>query len=515
MKIIDIGKCIDNVDPLGIGRIRVIRYNEYTGQKEKAIDYEPWSDKDLFVAKPFLPTNINFIPEINQSVKIIQYNSSKDNVNVEYIAGPFTTMYDYNGQTFDQQIEHTTYGASVKHKPVIRNSIGGKYINKKSENTFAKERDFAIYGKNNSDILFTENGLQLRSGKLLSKDAASTSNRAILLDYPIMARKSSRLYLKKFPKKMTIEEVVVKNKVSDDKDIKYIIEYEVYKDDGLKGLSDEYPATIKIFVYKVVNPYGDEFKTNYFTEHSNATFSLIKLINTDNSSTTPTYTTTVNSINDIYKDIRDKIYILHEKGLFGLDEQYNSSEYMEDMHPFYFRPSKKFKTDNLLTEEENKNRQIILNNINVLRVGPSSGLIWSETKAKKEIKEVESIQERIKIDPNSPEQTFGAFMSDKFYLLSTDLGSNESNNPVPFFDLNGYELTQEDYIKRIEPATFSTVRGENLLKLLNKLIEVIFTHRHNPLMPIAGQYDYEQGNDLKELWKTLENDILNKSIRIN
>jgi hypothetical protein len=132
-----------------------------------------------------------------------------------------------------------------------------------------------------------------------------------------------------------------------------------------------------------------------------------------------------------------------------------------------------------------------------------------------EVKEVESIEERIKLDPNSPEQTFGTVMSDKIYFLSTDLGTNESNNPIAFFDLNQYDLSQQDYIKNIDPKTFSTVRGENLLKLLSKMIEVIFTHRHNPLMPIVGQYDYSEGNQLKELFKTIENDILNKSIRIN
>jgi len=507
MKIIDIGKCIDNVDPLGIGRIRIIRYNEYTGQKERALDYEPWGDKDLFIANPFLPANINFIPEINQSVKIIQYDSNKDTVNVEYIAGPFTTMYDFNGQTFSQQVANTTYGTNVKHKPNIRNTTG-QYINKKSENTFAEEKDFAIYGKNNSDILFTENGLQLRGGKLLSKDAASESNRTILLDYPIMARKSSRMYLKKFPKKMVIEEVVVKNNVRENKDLKYIVEYEV---DKLKELSDTNFATIKINVYKVINPFGDEFKTNYFTEHSMVTDALVKLINPEGDSTTPTYTVTASSINDIYREIRDKIFLIHENGLNELNPQYEN----DDMHPFYFRPTKKFKSEPLTNQEENNNRQIIFNNINVLRVGPSSGLIWSKTKAKVEVTETETIEERVKIDPNSPEQTFGAILADKFFILSTDLGSNESNNPVPFFDLNGYELSQQDYIKRIEPATFSTVRGENLLRLLNKMIEVIFTHRHNPLMPIVGQYDYDEGNQLKELFKTLENDILNKSIRIN
>ena len=50
------------------------------------------------------------------------------------------------------------------------------------------------------DILFTENGVQLRGGKLLSKEAASKENRKVLLDTPLMARKNSRIQLKKFPK---------------------------------------------------------------------------------------------------------------------------------------------------------------------------------------------------------------------------------------------------------------------------------------------------------------------------
>ena len=86
---------------------------------------------------------------------------------------------------------------------------------------------------------------------------------------------------------------------------------------------------------------------------------------------------------------------------------------------------------------------------------------------------------------------------------------------IVFLKKLNYYLSQQDYIEKIEPSTFSTVRGENLLKLLSKMIEVIFTHRHNPLMPISGQYDYDHGNELKELFKTIENDILNKSIRIN
>jgi hypothetical protein len=148
-------------------------------------------------------------------------------------------------------------------------------------------------------------------------------------------------------------------------------------------------------------------------------------------------------------------------------------------------------------------------------VGPTSGLVYSATSSRVTSEQIKSSVDKIKIIDDSPEQTFGAVVSDKIYFLSTDLGTNESPIPVPFNNLDKYEFTQEDYIKRIDPYTYSTVRGENLLEVLRKIIDVILTHRHNPLMPIVNQFDYQDGNELKELYKTLENDILNKSIRIN
>ena len=511
MKIVDIGKCIDNIDPKGMGRIRVKRYNDMGGQIENAIDYEPWSERDLFIASPFLPTNINFIPEINQSVKIITYDTDKSTVNVEYIAGPFTTMYDYNGQTFSQQVTNTTYGNSVKIKPEIRNT-SGQYINEKSENTFATERDYAIYGKSGSDVLFTENGLQLRGGKLLSKDAASQTNRQIMVDYPLMAKKSARIYLKKFPKKMTLETKVVKKKVVENKDLSYLIEYDI---DNVSPTTGD-TATISFYIYKITNPNGDIFKTNNFTEFSDVPNSAVKLINKFNDSSTPTFQITgITSTDDVYRETRDKLYTMHENGLSNFDFLYELNELPDDIHPFFFRPTKVFKNRVYGDNDSTNNKLIIFRNINVRRVGPTSGMIWSKQKARMESKEVESVEETIKIDPNSPEQTFGAITADKFYILSTDLGENETSSPVPFLDLNGYDLKQDDYINLIEPNTYSTVRGENLLMVLEGIIKVLYSHVHNPLMPISGQSDYQDGNSLLQMVKTLENDILNKSIRIN
>ena len=94
MKIIDIAICVDNIDPKGMGRIRCVRYNDYVGEKENSTKYEKWSQDDPFIASPFLPNNINFVPENGQSVKVLNYNTDNENINLEYVAGPFTTQFD-------------------------------------------------------------------------------------------------------------------------------------------------------------------------------------------------------------------------------------------------------------------------------------------------------------------------------------------------------------------------------------------------------------------------------------
>ena len=80
MKIIDIAICVDNIDPKGMGRIRCVRYNDYVGEKENSTKYEKWSQNDPFIASPFLPNNINFVPENGQSVKVLNYNTDNENI---------------------------------------------------------------------------------------------------------------------------------------------------------------------------------------------------------------------------------------------------------------------------------------------------------------------------------------------------------------------------------------------------------------------------------------------------
>jgi hypothetical protein len=516
MKIIDIGICIDNVDPKGLGRIRCVRYSDYVGEKEKALTYEDWGKNDLFVAIPFLPTNINFIPEINQAVKIINYNTDKSNTNMEYIAGPFTTMFDFNSQTFSQQIDNTTYGNANKERENIVDK-NDKYIDKRTESSFAKKTDYGVYGKYGSDIIFTENGLQLRGGKLLSKGAASPSNRKKMLTYPIMGKRpGATLSLKKFPKVMVLEEKKRTKVETEVKDIKYILEYQIDK------LTDT--TKVEFFLYKVLKTFGQVTKTSFFNENTPLPMSVLKLVNTDNTESTPTFTIdiTTNNINFIHSEINNIFYTIVDRGLKGLLRSFgdlfsqlsNSSLPKEgEDFPLYFRPSVKFIEMTPLTVTEETDKETILSKVKIFKIGPKSGLIWSQTQLTPPVKKQTIKTTQLRTVKSSPEQTFAALKSDKLFLLSTD--TNETEKSVNFNVLDKYEYTQEDYIKNIEPNTYSTVRGENLLRLLQQLILVVFNHEHNVVGPMVQNSEFEEYMQLLELLKSIENDLLNKSIRIN
>lgn len=516
MKLIDIGICVNNKDPKGIGRIRAVRYNDYIGEKEKSVDYEEWGDKDPFVCCPFLPTNINFIPLEKQAVKIINYNPDKETVNQEYIAGPFTTRYDYNTQVYSQQVENTTYGIHVKHSEDILKPHNPKdtfapvsleYVNPRSKNVFANEKDYGIYGKSGSDLIFTDGGIILRGGKLLSKDAASVKDRKTMLQQPIMSNKLAKITLKKFPKKMDLVADIKTDVTYDSATIKYIVEYDL---DNLTT-----PSRVNFYLYKVDtgNVDGDTYNSSVFNEFTAINTGFTKFIHTTGSTT---FSVSIDSLQSSYIETRHIINNLHDLGLkSGIrDLKLNDPSYStysdEDMHPFYFRPTSEFINRNT-TNSENINRTNFISSIEVCKVGPGSGLIWSQERAIPKPKTKETMFQYGKINNNSPEQTFGSIVSDKVFLLSTD--TNETDKVIDFNNLDKYDFTQEDYITNILPKTYSSVRGENLIKLLYALIDLLLSHQHNLVGPLVqGDPNYTK---LMNLISSIENDLLNNSIRIN
>jgi hypothetical protein len=509
MKIIDIGICIDNQDPEGLGRIRYIRYSTSPGYIEGAIqNYTSWDRSDLFTAIPFLPTNINFIPEKGQTVKILNYDTDKETVNSEYIAGPFTTVHDFNAQTHSAQLNKTSYGVFAKDSASIFNK-NGDYVNKKSEGSIAKTSDYAVYGKYGSDVIFTENGLQLRGGKLLSKKSASITNKVDMVTTPIMANKSSVLYLKKFDKKQEFKPDETTEKKIESKDLKAIIEYDVVNFDTTTGSIDFYVYLVGTFKNEDVRTYGGIYRTN------NPELYSVPLLTgyteqITNEVGTPTFTVS-GPTNDVPTHIliRDTIKKIHTS-LNLTDFDPTLPHALEDLHPFYFRPTNESKT-RTLSSGDASNRTSIFNGVKVNN-SIEHGLVYSETRFDPPMIEVKKTEMILKDSSENIEQSFSALKSDKIYFLSTD-ASVVSNKPIDFYKLDKYELTQENYLKDVEPNTYSMVRGENLINLLRSIIELLNGHHHNLMGPLVkGDPNYIK---LMEIFKTVEDDILNKSIRIN
>lgn len=503
MKIIDIAICIDNNDPKGIGRIRAVRYSSYTGELEKAFDYNAWDDKDLFTAIPFLPTNLNFIPEKGQSVKIINYDTDKDTVNVEYIAGPFTTTHDYNGQTHSAQLENTTYGIAARHGEDVKDNRGN-YVKPKSNGSLAKNTDYGVYGKYGSDVIFTENGVNIRGGKLLSKSFATNAQKKTLLSHPIMSDNSSTIHLKKYPKKLEYNNQDVITNTLQIQQIKYFVEYDI--SDFLGG-----EVEIKFYVYDTKNGGSQFVSSNSKLEDTVLTTgcTLINEYNINNrvnTSTGATLTFTAADLTEACVKIRLNLYKLHHDGLNYFNPIYGETE----IHPFYFRPDPIRCKRDLPTSTELTNRKTLLTNVTFgNRI--QQGIIFS--KSSFDAPTVTSVTKKKVLEESGDnvEQTFATVKSDKIYLISTD--TNEYNIPIDFTKIDKYEPTHENYIKDIEPNTYALVRGEVLIDVLQSMIRLITSHQHNLMGPLV-QTDPSFVNLMKKI-TTLENDMLNKSIRTN
>jgi len=502
MQIIDIAMCINNIDPKGLGRIRYKPYSLYVSEITMGIEYKDWDENDPFIAIPFLPHHINIIPQEKQSIKLVRYDTDKPTQNVEYVAGPFTSPHDVQNQTFTTQHKDTTYGGSiVKDTKDIRDS-DGVFNNQSTEGTVINERDTGFRGNYGSDAIFTENGLQLRGGSLLAKQGKKKES---LLNYPQLAKKMGRLSLKKFPKTFKAAKETITTETISVSRIKYIIEYEI--DDLIT------PTELRVYVYKVLPGYGEQFNTDVFdadTVFNHGDTNLVKLLNTENTTTDASYIKPLtDTIQSGYVEFRELLHLIDDQGLTALDATYPN----DGVYPFYFRPTTNF----LLTPGGNPteitNKETFLGKIMSRNRTISAGLVYSRNGADPPITESSKIVDTVKEVKSGGEQSFSNLSADRVYITSTSPNVGKNIRTINFTELNEYELTQEDYLSKIEPNTYALVRGNVLYNLLITLKKMYDSHIHNINdTPVKTEDNYEEFNRLMD---TLRDDLLNDSLRIN
>jgi hypothetical protein len=511
MKIIDIGVCVNNVDPKGIGRIRYRPYGVYLSEIEGGVTYEDWDENDPLIALPFLPAHINIIPKIQSSVKLIKYDTKKDTQNVEYVTGPFSSPHNYGNESFTSQNKYTTYGGVIVSDRKDLKNKEGKLLPPLTEGSFAKLNDISINGDYGSDVIFTENGVQIRGGALINKDAGNNSSfKQSLLDFPQVAKKMGRLNLKKFPSTMELVKEKVSTEVLATSRLKYVVEYEI---DSFTN-----PTKLDFYIYKILEEYGSRFSSGTFGQNTSVNFNdakVVKLINSDGTLSTPTHTKTISgATNDekmksIYVNLREVLHIIDMRGLGDLDPLFEP----DDCHPFYYRPTESYLKTSPATDLGKNNKNLIKSKIQVRNRIGDNGLVYSRNSLYAPfITDVKTIEKLRKVK-NSGEQSFSSLSSDKIYLLSTSPNVGVNVQSVNFNAINEYEVTQEDYLKTIDPNTYATVRGENLYNVLVAIKNLLDSHIHNINEPLAK--GDENWIKLDDLMSTLRNDLLNDSIRIN
>lgn len=502
MQVIDIGICVNNIDPKGLGRVRYRPYSLFMSEIANNLSYKAWDEKDPFIANPFLPLHVNVVPQVKQSVKLIRYDTTKETQNVEYVAGPFSSPHDLIDQTFTSQHKNTTYGGAITKDSKDIRSADGKFNNPSSEGTMPKENDVGLQGNYGSDVIFTENGIQIRGGSLLSKQGKKKES---IIDYPQLAKKMGRFSLKKFSKSLkNVKETSVSESISVSR-LKYIVEYEI---DSLTT-----PTQLSIFVYKVLPSYGVQFNTDVFSEESifnPGDTDLVKLINTEDTTTDATYIRELSgTIAGANSELRDVLYMIDMEGLSSLDNTYDSGF----SHPFYYRPTTSFRLTKGNDSTEATNKETFLNNVQVRNKVMSGGLIFSNKTANPPIIATEKVINVAKEVKSGGEQSFSNLSADRVYLTSTSPNVGTNVKTINFTELDPYELTQDDYMNKIEPNTYGMVRGENLYNVLIATINLIYSHIHNINEPLVKTDP--NWVKLNELVETLRNDLLNDSLRIN
>ena len=140
------------------------------------------------------------------------------------------------------------------------------------------------------------------------------------------------------------------------------------------------------------------------------------------------------------------------------------------------------------------------------------GLIYAKNKVGEP-----TVPKKIKVPDvkyiNQP-NTVGALGADKVYFLS-------HNSQIPGkgkinFDNTLYGIGPEQFAD-IETKTSSTVRGEELLELINMIVRFLVTHTHAypGLPPVTVTQDGSNTQDILTELQNAVNKILNSNIRLN
>tara|TARA_R110000744_G_scaffold46918_3_gene103597 strand:+ start:8183 stop:9739 length:1557 start_codon:yes stop_codon:yes gene_type:complete len=510
-RIIFIGECIDNNDPMGLGRIRAVLKTENTLDREKSVSesigvVEKWSSKDPFVVRPLLPLFINTSPKETEFVHLIYSNSDdKSNKDKFYISGVFSSLTNINQEPYDSAVSQSNLGSRNISPKKLRNPETGEEFNKNNQGVYSLPEDISIDGRGSADIIVKNDSVILRAGKY---NGTPTPN-----VYPIGNDSRSFLQLSKFNKKTLYGEPEQLYKFNyKHKPIKMLVEYNVINPDNN---SNAYTGGIYLYNLKPSERTGTQsFGLVSNVESEKTLFSKFDFVGITTNELSSLVSTIVRSLSEeVIPDLSNITTSVTPIGPIRL------SGGTRQVFPYYFRPQRSL-YDKLNSDTSQTNERLFVANLmGGIKVIDSDltggyGLVYDQSKRG----DVPFTPEKNVIIPETEvvlNNTASILGGDYVYLLSHKSNKSSTgkiNLSDTLYGIEEYVLSDE-----IEPKTSSTVRGEELIELLNLVVQFVIGHVHpyHGMSPDSTSVNGVTADKLLEELRNANEKILNRYIRIN
>lgn len=451
------GRVIDADDPNGGQRIRVILDND----KFKKTNFEPWSKEDPYVVNPFLPRLLNIVPKKGDTVKVMIYNPYSTN-----------SYKDYIGPVISQ----------IQNKSLIENNLTSRaFYNDTSANLKTNVSDIesakgiypasdylGILNRSNNDILLGPDRILLRGG-LYTNNPIQYNNR------------SSLFQLSHFINNSSLSETKIVQQTKNVVNVKLLVVYNIFENTN---------GSITLMVYGIdINTNSDVNVFNIELNPNSQNLFLFTKITKDRNEAK-------SILNNLLSDIKNgqiETFYLNDDNQFIVSDNFDQTKRNSI---FFLRPSLDIKDREIDfisgVKIENVKGYGLYSEINLLRSDTVTNL-----------------------RPKSNNSDFGlsVLKTDLIYLISNkeqipNKAKIVQNNDSAF----GYtkELADEELFKKTE----GIVRGEQLVKVINLLIDAFLEHVHSGF----GFQEINKSNKVDELIKiksTIKSLIVNDSIRIN
>lgn len=495
MKIIDLCVVVDNLDPYNASRVRAYPLSlfdrlgadpvQIVKDQDKNAKYKPWKQaekfediNDPYCYEPFLPKHINIIPKAGDLIKVIMYDNSDSNAPKEYVVvnSTINSLKSETYRTADRFHQNNTKRADLDN---TREQVPGYN---------PSYTDVALSSGKNSDIILNDGRITLKVGHQTQLD---TGVKQINLHQGVFN-------LTQFKTGYTYQDSEVEITKTQRIAVNSILEYSLYDYTNniltINGEAFKFGLGINIKMLDAPD-YTDSIVTTvidnsdldliiYFNDSQKFINSFKKILTQfDKKELDLTFDDSVYT-NDNTLNIAYKIYD-RRKPVGGV----MPNNYINMGQRYYIRQSK---SQGILTPEGNTLLVNIGNAINT-----TGGYVRPKPSG---LTKVKSKSITRKLTPTNTPETTAIIGSDNLFFLSW-----KEND---YAKLNTREtITQEMIYNKdgLIDTTEPMVRGNQLLVVITKLIDLILNHGHKDVSDSRGTIDNITIEDLNRIKSTILN----------